>query len=208
MIHIKPGAILDDHQKQVLLNIQPHTVGFTLLVTRGHSSPLDQLRTIEQFAHAHTCLFSEFIHDNLHDKTKVWIRGEEKEVYLWQQTWSMLLHLYWMSKGLRGAKVNSPFAAECLFDYVADGRNKKGEIIQPSPHIKELTDPKPCPIDFSQRINGRIVNGDMIGGTPDIHAVAGIMEKAKSAGAGIRNITVEPANGCVHIDIEKEVLKS
>lgn len=207
MIQINPKALLDDRQKKVIFNIQEHTFGHLLYVTRGHSRPLDQLRTIEQYAHAQNCLFSEFIHDNLLDKTKIWIKGIEKEVYLWQQTWAMLLHLYHTSNGKRGAKINPPFAAECLFDYVADGRNKIGEIISPSPHIKELDDHKPCPIDFSQRTDGRLLDGVMLGGVPNIKIVAQIMETAKAAGAGIRNITVEPANGCVHIDIDREVLK-
>lgn len=188
MIRIKPGADLDDKQKRVIARIQPFTASaaVTLTVTRGHDSPLGQLATIEDYARRHDCLFLEFRPGELYEKHTVWLDGKQKEVYLWQQTWSMLLH--------KGVIINPPLAAECLFDYFAPGRNKKGEIILPSPHI--LSDP----LDFSGRVD-RHMKTERV----DIALVAAILTKAKNAGAGIRAIKPEPANVCVHIDLEKEV---
>lgn len=180
MITIRPTAVLDDKQKQVIYNIQPFTVGMDLEVTRGHSSPLEQLNTIEAFAVKNNCRFSEFKSGNLYDDVDIWIDGEKKRVYCWQQTWSMLLH--------KGVIVNPPIAAECLFEYInAAGINRKGELIPPSPHIMR------DPIDFSARVNG----------TPNMAFVAKILNRAKASGAGIRFVKQEPKNGCVHIDLEQ-----
>src|SRR5574343_102586 len=200
MIVISPRAVLDDNQRKILDGIGKYTDNDTIYVTRGHSLPIDQLRHIEQYAIIHNCKFSEFEHDNLFDKVDIWINGENKNIYRWQQSWSMLLHLYWMTKGLRGALINPPFAEECLFDYFNNGVNKKGQIINPSPHIKDLTCSRPCPIDFSQRINGQVVAGEMVGGKADIDRVAKIMDNARAGGVGIQDTVIERSNGCVHID--------
>lgn len=197
---MNPKGVFDDNQKKIIAGLADYTDGHTIYITRGHSSPLGQLRTIEAYARDNKCLMTEFVHDDLHSMTDIWVDGVKKHVYTWQQTHSMLLHLYYTSGEKRGAKINPPFACECLFDYVADGRNKKGEIIKPSPHIKLLDDPKPCPIDASQRIDGQVVDGVMVGGTPDIKTVSEIFNKAKAAGIGIQNVTIEIANGCVHGD--------
>jgi len=194
MIQILPEAILDDRQKRVIFAVQEHTVtaGVTLTVTRGHSTPVEQLKTIERYARDMNCLFSEFVPGNVHDKTTVWRGGKELQAYCWQQTWSALL--------FRGVIINPPLAAVCLEHYVnASGVDMNGQIIYPSPHIKDVNDPQPCPIDFSARVD-RGTKAERV----DIKLVTEILTKAKAAGAGIRFIKPEPRNVCVHCDLEKD----
>lgn len=194
MIHIHDNAVLDDKQKQVVFNIQPFTVGLDLEITRGHSTPLQQLNLIELYARKERCLFTEFVMGDVHAIAEIWIDGIQRKLYAWQQTWSMLLH--------RGIIINPPLVAECLFDYTnAAGHNKKGELIQPSPHIKDVPTAEQlatgeyviCPIDFSQKVNG----------VPNIQLAARILTQAKAAGAGLRYVKLEPHNGCVHCDLEQ-----
>lgn len=194
MIDILPGAVLDDSQKRIIFRVQEHTIaeGVTLTVTRGHSTPLEQLKKIEREAKEEDCMFTEFRPGNLHDKTGIWRGGKEVQVYLWQQTWSMLL--------LRGVVINPPLAAVCLEHYIRpSGQDMYGEIMTASPHIKELDDPEPCPIDWSARVN-RNTTIERI----DPETVARILLAAKKAGAGIRYVKIEPYNVCVHTDTEKE----
>jgi hypothetical protein len=192
MITILPEAILDDRQRKIIAAVEPYAVeaGVTLTVTRGHSSPVRQLKTIENAARDNDCLFSEFISGDPHAVVSVWRGGKEQQFYAWQQTWSALL--------FKGIIINPPLAAVCLEHYVnAAGVDMMGQIIYPSPHIKELDDPKPCPIDFSARVD-RLTRTDR----KDIALVTKILTKAKDAGVGIRFIKPEPKNVCVHCDTE------
>lgn len=183
MITIRPGAVLDEKQQRVIYKIQQHTLGHMLTVTRGHSTPLEQLQTIADFALRHNVRFHEFDAENFAPEDlhrTVEIDGQHR--YCWQQTWSRLLHL--------GIVVNPPLVAECLEDYINDqGYNRKGESIQPSPHI--LSDP----IDFSARIDG----------APNMPKVIELLTTAMNNGAGIRFVKPEPKNGCVHIDLERQL---
>jgi hypothetical protein len=177
MIKIKPNAVIDDYQQSVINDIEPHTIGHTLVVTRGHATPLSQLETIHDYAIMHNCLYPEFEAGNLYEKNIVIIDGLAKNVYLWQRTWSQLLNV--------GIIINPPVTAEVLSNYFKDGVNKKGELILPSPHILSN------PIDFSAKIDG----------IPNMKEVVSILTDAKTAGARIRVIKPEPKNGCVHIDL-------
>lgn len=188
MIHILPGAKLDDKQKRVIYRIQEHTTAsaVTLTVTRGHSSPEEQLRKIESAALDNDCLFTEFAHDDLHAKVRVWRDGRELNAYAWQQTWSALL--------LKGYIINPPLTAVCLEHYIrASGEDMYMKSMDPSPHIKS------DPIDFSGRIDRGMPTERV-----SLEQVTEILLKAKDSGAGIRYIKPEPKNVCVHIDLEKE----
>jgi len=127
MIRIRNGAILDQKQRAVLDRIGFYTDTLILEVTRGHSTPIEQLGTITKLAADNGVKRPEFVVGDLH--TKVTIDG--KELYTWQRTWSWLLHI--------GVIVNPPLIAECVEEY----NGEKGRVINPSPHI--LSDP----IDFS-----------------------------------------------------------
>lgn len=195
MIAILPEASLDDRQRRVIAAVEPHAVeaGVTLTVTRGHSTPKSQLHTIWKLAEANNCVFSEFVADNVHDQALVWRDGKRIQVYYWAQTLSALL--------VRNVIVNPPLAFVCLEHYIRaeTGEDMFGQIIYPSPHIKDLDDPNPCPIDFSARVD-RMTRTDRV----DLALVTEILTKAKAAGAGIRFIKPEPKNVCVHCDLEKE----
>ena len=186
MIEILPGVELDKKQERVIFAVQDHTIdaGVTLTVTRGHSSPLEQLKIIDAKAQIENCKFSEFVPGNLHDKVEIWRAGQPIQAYRWQQTWSMLLQ--------RGQVVNPPLAAVCLEHYVRyGGEDMFGKIIYPSPHI--ISDA----VDFSAR-----VDRGMSTEKKDIVLVTTILLAAQKAGAGIRFVKPEPRNMCVHIDLE------
>lgn len=206
------SPVLDAWQAELLDAIEPLTAGHTLVVTRGHSLPVDQLRTIENYGRLNGLLAAcpEFVRDNLVDKV-AFEQDLAVMVYRWQRLWSLLLNKFSTTGGKQGAKINPPYAAVCLYDYFrSPGENMKGKLIQPSPHIKDVPSAddiekgafKPCPIDFSQHVDGGV----------NIGLVEEIMKTAKAElerrareeafiGPRIRNITVEPANGCVHIDL-------
>lgn len=54
--------------------------------------------------------------------------GQLEEVYGWQPAWSKLLNI--------GVIINPPLPARVLMDYYRRGDNRKGAIIQPSPHFR------------------------------------------------------------------------
>jgi hypothetical protein len=196
MIEIKEDAVLDDNQKKVIAGIEPFTEGVTLKVTRGHSSPEEQLAIIAHFAVEHDIHFPEFIPGDPVDAKKE-VPGLGL-VYHWQRTWSRELHL--------GLTVNPPRSATCLDDYTRPtGEYMKGKTIQASTHIVGERDGE-FPIDFSSRVNG----------IPNIEEVAKILEAAKKAQeeaekreaaekAGIEFIRIEHGNGCVHIGTKRVI---
>lgn len=202
------SPVLDYWQNWALDMVEPHTDGHSLVVTRGHSLPVDQLRTIERYGRSNGLLqsgrFPEFVRDDLASK----IDTSDGAIYRWQRLWSELLRLYSETNGVHGAKINPPFAAVCLYNYVnVAGVNKKGMVIDPSPHIVDIAvSPKdrPCPIDFSAKVDG----------VPDLALLVSILKTAQAdiqkqarrgyRGPQIRNITPEPANGCGHVDLTKE----
>lgn len=178
MIEISDSAVLDDKQRRVIAAIEPFTTGLDLRVTRGHSTPQDQLTTIAKLARTHKIKFPEFQAGNVDGMVEVPGVGL---VYRWQRTHSRLLHI--------GAVVNPPRTCTILESYVrATGEEMLGKLMDPSPHITS------DPIDFSQKVNG----------IPNITLCANILARAKSAGAGIKYIKIEKVNGCCHCDLERE----
>jgi hypothetical protein len=132
-------------------------------VTSGVRTPEDSLRIIRTYLkkkdlariypEAMTCEM-----DDLNpDKT-----------YVWQKAWSHLLNL--------GVIINPPKPAVCLMDYYRNGVNKKGQIIQQSPHTRGTA------IDLSgtdsEVIVKRLVEDNMI-----------------------RGYLVERENNCIHCDL-------
>lgn len=185
MIFILPGVVLDDKQKKVIFAIQDVTTmeGVALTVTRGHSTPAQQLSTIEDYARKNNCLFTEFIPGDATATIKLWRGGQEIIVYAWQQTWSMLL--------FKGIVVNPPFKATCLEHYIRpSGEDMFMKMIDASPHTTS------DPIDFSAKIDRGMTTEK-----EDIDVVEGILKKAQANGSGIRFIKPEPKNVCVHIDL-------
>lgn len=199
MITRKEDAAFDSWQERILALIEPFSDGYTIKATRGHSSPMEQLRIIEFYAKRDGVLLKPFEHDNLYGR--VFDRNENQEIYLWQPAWSALLNLYHITKGKKGKKINPPLAAICLRDYAnSAGVNQRGKIIQPSPHIAGGKSGA-WPIDFSGKILNSFGN-ELI----SLDIVADIMHEAQLSKVPITNITVEIGNNCVHIDLAKETV--
>lgn len=100
-------------------------------------------------------------------------------VYAWQGAWSRLLN--------KGFIVSPPKAAVVLFDYWKNGKNKKGEIIQPSGHF----------LGTCFDIGGR-------GGLDDTPADEVEIISDAMAGnpkIGIRSFLLERKNNCLHINV-------
>jgi hypothetical protein len=192
--------VLDEWQNEVLDQCEPFIHDCTVTVTRGHSLPIDQLRIIEQYAENEhiTSMLPEFRHDDLLGKVDIPGFGI---VYRWQRIWSQLLYMYSTTQRKHGALINPPYQAICLTDYIrADGTNMNGQLIYPSPHIVPMDENpkvKPCPIDVSAYA---VINGHREYAIVDIEAM---FNHAKISGAKIRSIQPEPANGCVHLNLEK-----
>ena len=180
MVEIKKNAVLDGNQKEIITRIALACGDDRLTVTRGHSTPQEQLSLIHRFAVANECVFPEFIPNGPID-LKVELSGVGL-VYHWQRTWSRLLHM--------GVVVNPPHTAICLEEYTRpSGEQMKGKLIDESAHI--VGQKNGCfPLDFSARVNGKI----------NFARVRDVLEKAKAAGAGIKEIKLERGNTCVHID--------
>jgi hypothetical protein len=97
------------------------------LVTSGERNPADQLQIIRGY------LLNKGLKDQFHeafskgvdDKVVTETYGE---IYTWQLGWSKLLNI--------GVIINPPKQAACLLDYLRNGVNKKGLIINGSPHFR------------------------------------------------------------------------
>lgn len=101
--------------------------------------------------------------------------GDGKKIFTWQRAWSRLLN--------KGVIVNPPLDAACLFDYIRDGVNKKGQIIGKSPHY------------FGKAFD--------IGGGLD-HDPTNELEVIKKALAdklpGLKGYLLERKQNCLHVD--------
>jgi hypothetical protein len=95
--------------------------------------------------------------------------------YLWQMAWSELL-----SSGLI---INPPLRAICLMDYFRNGKNKKGEWINQTPHS-----------------TGK--SFDIGGGTDGISGEANVLKiaLAEKKIAGLKGLLEEGENNAVHVD--------
>jgi hypothetical protein len=193
MIAIRQGAILDKAQKKIISNIEPFTTGLDMEVTRGHSTPREQLETIAKLATENGVFFPEF-DSAVKDMETIIDIPTVGRVYTWARTVSKLLNI--------GVVVNPPIRMICLFPYERpSGEQMMGKGINPSPHIKPVpTDEEvdegnydPCPIDFSAKVNG----------ISNLLLARQIMVRAMAAGAGIKFVKPEPKNGCIHNDTEK-----
>lgn len=161
--------------------LDPHFEGEPSIITSGVRTKEDQLALIMQklAKHGKDREFHEFVFGVIErwpiDKT-VHIDDINRDLYWWQRGWSRLLNI--------GEIINPPFPAEVMFDYQADGRNKKGEIIQISNHMRGLA------LD--------------IGGADDIKAKAKCVLAAVNAGDSfIKGWRIEGVNNCVHIDVSQ-----
>ena len=148
---------------------------FHATVTSGLRDPQSQLLIIRNYCVKHgvdkefprilTCAVgSKFMFEN-------------DSVFEWQPAWSRLLNI--------GLIINPPFQARALFDYVRDGVNKKGVIINSSPHFHGTA-------------------FDIGGGTgkPDVSDELAVVKEAFDSGTiqNWKGYLVERDNNCVHND--------
>lgn len=150
--------------------------GKVAYVTSGKRDAVSQLSIIrgylaktgldKQYPDAMTC--------QLNDKKQF----GTKIVYVWQPAWSALLN--------KNVIINPPAAAECLMDYFRDGKNKKGQIIQPSPHFKGTA------FDIGGSVDG--IDGNVV-------SELNIIQKAwNNKLPGLKGFLPERNNNCVHCD--------
>jgi len=148
-------------------------------VTDGFRTTHDQLALIikKLATHGKDMEFMEFVQgikQSFRIEDTAHIPEINRDLFWWQRGWSRLLNI--------GEIINPPVPAEVMFDYVNDGRNKKGEIIQISNHQHGLA------VDF--------------GGGKNLLAKSKCVLKAKESGeCFIKNFRIEKgAQNCVHVD--------
>lgn len=145
-------------------------------VTSGKRDAITQLSIIRGYL-AKTGT-DKFYPDAMSCKLEDKKQFEGKIVYVWQPAWSALL-----SKGII---INPPIAAEVLMDYMRDGKNKKGQIIQPSPHFKGTA------FDIGGSTDG--IDGNVV-------SELNIIKKALADKLpGLKGFLPERNNNCVHCD--------
>lgn len=164
-----PDITTNELIDRTLINLEPLVPKSVVLkITSGVRTPGDQLMIIAKYALVKGIIFPEFEAGDVNSKVII----EGKLLYKWQRTWSQLLNI--------GIIINPPLAAEVLFDYIKNGKNKKGQIIQPSPHF-----------------TGRAFD---IGGSSGINKVIPILIEAVKQGI-IKDYLVERANNCLHVNL-------
>jgi hypothetical protein len=142
-------------------------------VTSGKRNPEGQLEIIRGYLEKKGLKdeFKEAFGKGVHEKLT-----HEKfgSIYTWQLGWSKLLNI--------GVIINPPCAAACLLDYMRDGINKKGRVINGSPHF-----------------NGTAF--DVGGGENGIGDETEILKQALKDGVkGLINILPERENNANHCD--------
>ena len=164
------GVIHTEYADQVIDRIDPYfgKAGLIGKVTDILRTPALQLAVMTNLAMARHLIPAGYAL-NLSDMAP--LNGAEYP--RWQIVWSELLNC--------GTLINPPLPARPLLDYIRDGINKKGVLIQPSEHFVGRA------IDFS--------------GQPDISRVNAVLVTAQAARVGITAITVEHGNNCLHCSI-------
>lgn len=159
--------------------LDPYFEGEPSEISSGWRAPEDQLRIIMEKAERHKIEndFDEFKRQGFTFPDVV-VSIDGKPLFWWQRTWSKLLSI--------GDIVNPPIPAECLFDYVRPGdtENKKGTIIQISPHQRGLA-------------------FDVAGGQSLTEKAKRVMHAKQEGLAFIQNFLVEHVNNAVHVDVRQ-----
>ena len=178
---IRPGVHLTPSIQRTIECMDKFFDGEPTEVTDGYRTTHDQLTLIMKklSIHGKDHEFVEFVNGVENhwpiDKT-VHLTEIDRDLYWWQRAWSRLLNI--------GQIINPPMPAEVIFEYVNDGRNKKGEIIRISNHQHGLA------VDF--------------GGGKDLMAKAKcVLAALRSRECFIHNYRVERGNNCVHADCDQ-----
>lgn len=177
---LRGGAILTPAISRTVELMDKYFEGEESEITSGLRTPQDQLGIIMQKAvrHGKDAEFSEFV-DGVRnrweiDKT-VHIDEINRDLFWWQRLWSRLLSV--------SDIVNPPIPAEVMFDYFRPGStvNKKGEVIQLSPHQRGLA-------------------FDIGGGQNLLNKSKCVIKAINSGECFIKNWLLEHINNACHID--------
>lgn len=173
-LKVNPSVVLTPIIEPVIIELNNHfeLEGVTSVVTSGLRTAEDQLRIIRDYLKQKqlNVKYPEAMSGAAEEKF-VW---ENQEVYKWQPGWSALLNA--------GIIINPPVRAICLMNYInAQGINRKGQYINPSPHF-----------------NGTAF--DIGGGQNGLNDELAVVLKAKGKIKGLVGYVIERNNNCLHID--------
>lgn len=156
-------VVLNDRLNSVLTAIDKYWPPQGEKVTSGVRSPEDSLRIIRTYLKSKDLarLYPDAITCKIDAKLP-------NGYYVWQMAWSHLLN--------KGVIINPPLPASCLMDYIRNDKNKKGQVIGQSPHIRGTA------FDIS--------------GTDSLIIVKRLVEDKM-----IRGYLLERENNCIHCDI-------
>ena len=148
-------------------------------ITSGLRSPEDQIRIIAEKMKRYG-IYEDFPEFDLHRDSDpgFGIEVEDEVLYFWQRGWSKLLNI--------GDIINPPLAAKCIYDYFRPGNqeNKKGNIIQISPHQRGLA-------------------FDIGGGTNLMEKAKRVMRAYQEGHAFITDYLQERINNAIHIGVKQ-----
>jgi len=180
-LKVRDGVVLTPVIEPVIIALDKYFEKANCIawVTSGLRSADDQLRIIrnELIKRKLDVKYSDAISKGVNDK----IIHDGKSIYAWQLGWSALLNA--------GFIVNPPMPAICLMDYISNGVNKKGMLINASPHF-----------------NGTAFN---VGGGPDgisgtvINELAIIQKALNDKLKGLKSILAERNNNAIHCNCYK-----
>lgn len=171
---VRPGVELTDTIDPVIRALDEHFDGRHAYVTSGLRTKEHQLEIIKTYAKLKGVAreFPAVLTATLDAKTFF----DGHAVFAWQPAWSRLLE--------RGVIINPPVAASPLFDYARGGKNLKGAVIMPSPHIRGTA-------------------FDIGGGADGIEDEREIIALAVGKVAGLVRVLPERENNAIHIDCVK-----
>ena len=170
-IVIKPGVVLNDIQRNKLKSLDVEFKDSPQKLTSGVRDAAGQIAIIRKqlVKKGLNKIYPQAMICGIDDKYTA--DSIDSGQYVWQRAWSHLLSICFI--------VNPPRAAVVLMDYIRGGGNKKGQTIQPSPHMRG--DETAC-FDLS--------------GLSALPIAKRLKEEGK-----IRNYLPERENNCLHIDI-------
>jgi hypothetical protein len=180
-LKVKEGVVLTPVIEFVIVGVEKYfeKANCYAWVTSGLRSADDQLRIIR----------NELKRRNLESKyADVFTKGVNDKVtygsqsiFAWQLGWSALLNA--------GYIVNPPVPAICLMDYISGGVNKKGKLINASPHFAGTA--------FN-------VGGGADGIAGNVNNELAVIQKALNDKLpGLKSFLAERNNNAVHVNCQK-----
>jgi hypothetical protein len=140
-------------------------------VTSGLRDADDQLKVIRNY------MVKKGLDKKYPEAMTCKVLDEEAGHYKWQMAWSNLLNI--------GVIINPPIAAICLMDYTSGGKNKKGQIINQTPHARGTA--------FNIGGNSNGINDELV-----------VLQKALTDKlSGLANFLAERENNALHCNCIK-----